>query len=164
MSYGTPLQGKRHSIFKRLCIKAGKAIAGSFPYNRARVCGLRLCGFKVGRKVYIGPGLVVASLVSEAGCDLIIGDRVAIGPRVTLALSSDANWSRLNKVIRPVRGTIQLCDDCWLGAGVTVLPGITVGECSVAGAGSVVTGDIPPFSVYAGVPAKMIRTIDREKL
>ena len=154
MSYGTALQGKRYSIFKKLGIKAGKLIAGRFPYNRARVWGLRLCGFKVGRKVYIGPGLVIASLVSEAGCDLIIGDRVAIGPRVTLALSSDANWSKLNSVIEPIRGTIRLCNDCWLGAGVIVL----------AGAGSVVTSDIPPYSVFAGVPAKMIRIIDREKL
>ncbi|TFH50109.1 MAG: acyltransferase [Bacteroidia bacterium] len=158
------MQGKRYGILKKLGIKAGKLIAGRFPYNRVRVWGLRLCGFKVGRKVYIGPGLVIASLISEAGCDLIIGDRVAIGPRVILALSSDANWSKLNSVIEPVRGTIRLCNDCWLGAGVIVLPDITVGECSVAGAGSVVTSDIPPYSIFAGVPAKMIRIIDREKL
>ena len=164
MSYGTATKGKRYDLLKRLCIKSGKIIAGSFPCNRVRVWGLRMCGFKVGRNVYIGPGLVIASLVSEAGCDLIIGDRVAIGPRVTLALSSDANWSKLNSVIEPVRGTVHLGNDCWLGAGVIVLPDITVGECSVAGAGSVVTADIPPYSIFAGVPAKMIRVIDKEKL
>jgi acetyltransferase-like isoleucine patch superfamily enzyme len=164
MSYGTAPEGKKHGLFKKLCIKIGKMIAGSFPCNSLRVCGLRLCGYSVGHNVYIGPGLIIASLISESGCDLIIGDRVAIGPRVTLILSSDANWSKLNGVIEPVRGTIHLCNDCWLGAGVIVLPQITIGECSVAGAGSVVTTDIPDYTVFAGVPAKKIRSIEKKAL
>lgn len=164
MSYGVAVRGERYGFLKRVRIKTGKAIAGRFPANSVRIYGLRLCGFTVGRDVYIGPGLVIASLLSESGCTLIIGDRVAIAPGVILTLSSDANWSRLNRIIEPERGTIKLCDDSWLGAGVIVMPGVTIGECSVAGAGSVVTADIPPFSVYAGVPAKLIRTLDKEML
>lgn len=159
MSYGTKAEGKKHSLLRRIKIKAGKTIAGSFPHNSVRRWGLRMCGFTVGNKVYIGPGLVIASLVSEAGCDLIIGDRVAIGPRVTLVLSSDANWSKLNEIIKPVRGRIHLCSDCWLGAGVIVLPDVTVGECAVAGAGSVVNDDIEPYTVVAGVPAREIKKL-----
>jgi acetyltransferase-like isoleucine patch superfamily enzyme len=164
MSYGVENTGKRNGLLKRVRIRCGKMVARSFPLNRIRVCGLRLCGFTVGRDVYVGPGLTIASLVSEKGCNLFIGDRVAIGPGVILVLSSDANWSRLNKVIIPVRGQIHLENDCWLGAGVIVLPDMTIGECSVAGAGSVVTSNIPPFKIYAGVPAKEIGNIDRERL
>lgn len=46
---------------------------------------------------------------------------------------------------------------CWIGAGVTILPGVEIGDCSVIAAGSVVTKSIPPFSVAAGVPAKVVK-------
>ena len=49
-------------------------------------------------------------------------------------------------------------DDCWLGAGVTVVENVKIGKGSVIGTGSVVTKDIPPFSIAAGVPARVIRT------
>ncbi|MGL5880507.1 MAG: acyltransferase [Xenococcaceae cyanobacterium] len=48
-------------------------------------------------------------------------------------------------------------DDCWLGTGVRVLDGVTIGKGSVIGAGAVVTKDIPPYSIAVGVPAKVIR-------
>jgi len=47
--------------------------------------------------------------------------------------------------------------DVWIGACVVILPGVTIGKYSVIGAGSVVTKDVPPFTVVAGVPAKPIR-------
>ncbi|MBW4512674.1 MAG: acyltransferase [Scytonematopsis contorta HA4267-MV1] len=53
---------------------------------------------------------------------------------------------------------IVIEDDCWLGDGVTVLDDVTIGRGSVIGAGSVVTKDIPPFSVAVGVPAKVIKS------
>ncbi|MBA7584861.1 Maltose O-acetyltransferase [subsurface metagenome] len=51
-------------------------------------------------------------------------------------------------------------NDVWLGAGVIVLPGVTIGEGAIVGAGAVVTKDIPPFAVVAGVPAEIIRMRD----
>ncbi|MBD0343801.1 MAG: acyltransferase [Coleofasciculus sp. Co-bin14] len=56
---------------------------------------------------------------------------------------------------------ITIEDDCWLGAGVKVLDGVTIGRGSVIGAGAVVTKDIPPFSVAVGVPAKVISHRDK---
>jgi acetyltransferase-like isoleucine patch superfamily enzyme len=47
-------------------------------------------------------------------------------------------------------------DDCWLGTGVKVLDGVTIGQGSVVGAGAVVTKDIPPYSVAVGIPSKVI--------
>ena len=55
------------------------------------------------------------------------------------------------------RGGITIEPNVWLGARVTVLDGVTIGRDSVVGAGAVVTHDIPPFAVAAGVPARVIR-------
>jgi acetyltransferase-like isoleucine patch superfamily enzyme len=55
---------------------------------------------------------------------------------------------------------IKIEDDCWLGTGVRVLDGVTIGKGSIIGAGSVVTKNIPPFSVAVGVPARVIRKRD----
>jgi acetyltransferase-like isoleucine patch superfamily enzyme len=56
-------------------------------------------------------------------------------------------------------GGVKIKDDVWIGAGVIILSGVTVGECSVIGAGAVVTKDVEPYTVVAGVPAKKIRNL-----
>jgi acetyltransferase-like isoleucine patch superfamily enzyme len=58
------------------------------------------------------------------------------------------------------KGPTRIGDNCWLGSGVVVTSGVTIGERCVIGANSVVTRDIPPFSVAAGAPAKVLRKID----
>ncbi|GGW77084.1 acetyltransferase-like isoleucine patch superfamily enzyme [Streptomyces albaduncus] len=60
---------------------------------------------------------------------------------------------------------MRIEDDVWIGAGAVILPGVTVGRGSVVGAGSVVTADVPPMTVVAGTPARVLRQItdaDRE--
>lgn len=57
-------------------------------------------------------------------------------------------------------GRIDILDNVFIGANTTILPGVTIGPNAVVGAGSVVTRDVPPDSVYAGVPAKFICTLD----
>ena len=146
-------------FLKKFKVKIGKKIAKSFPLNSIRIWGLKLCGFEVGKKVYLGEDLIVVSTISESGCNIKIGDRVAIAPRVTLIVSSDANWSRLMTKIKPIRSTIILDDDCWLGAGVIIMPGITIGKSSIVGSGAVVTKDVQPNTVVAGIPAKKIKDI-----
>jgi acetyltransferase-like isoleucine patch superfamily enzyme len=157
MAYGKKTRG--FTPFTTTKIKLARLLVSGFPLNAVRVWGLRMCGFKVGRNVYIGSGLILTMFNSRSDCDLVIGDRVAIGPRVTLILASDANWSRLNEMILPIEGKIVLKHDCWLGAGVIVLPDVIVGEMSVVGAGSVVTKDVSPYTIVAGVPAREIKKI-----
>ena len=53
---------------------------------------------------------------------------------------------------------VAIGDDVWLGARVIVLKGVTIGDGAIVGAGSVVTRDIPPWSIAGGQPAKVIRT------
>ncbi len=150
---------KRITFFKKVKIKFGKILAQYFPLNKVRIWGLRICGFSVGKKVYIGPDLIIASLLNDDTCYLEIGDRVAIGPRVTIILSSDANWSKLSEIFIPIRGKIIIKNDSWLGAGSIILPNIIINEMSLIGAGAVVTKDVPSFTVVAGVPAKEIYKI-----
>ena len=147
------------SILRKLIRKTGKGLARFFPHNSVRVFGLKLCNFNIGKNVYIGSDLIVASIISENTCNLIIKDRVALGPRVTLILSSDANWSHLMRTIKPVRGIITLEEDCWIGSGAIIMPNITIGASSIVGAGAVVTENVPPFTVVAGIPARIIKTI-----
>ena len=58
------------------------------------------------------------------------------------------------------KGPTRIGDNVWCGADVVITSGVTIGERSVIGANSVVTSDIPPFSVAAGAPARVLRTIE----
>ncbi len=59
-------------------------------------------------------------------------------------------------------GGVIIEDDCWIGAGAIILNGITIGKGSVVGAGSVVTKDVPPYTIVAGNPARKIKDIPIE--
>ncbi len=159
MTYAKNTTFKQVSFLTKVKVKIAKRIAKGFPYNKVRILGLRMCGFTIGEKVFVGEDLIVVSIISEKSCELNIGNRVSIGPRVTLVLSSDANWSELMDQIDYVKSFIVLKDDCWLGAGVIVLPGVTIGKCSIVGSGAVVTKDVPPYTVVAGIPAKKIKDL-----
>ncbi len=58
------------------------------------------------------------------------------------------------------KGPVRICRNVWLGEKVTILPNVTVGEGSVIGANSVVTHDIPPYSIAVGNPARVIRSVE----
>jgi acetyltransferase-like isoleucine patch superfamily enzyme len=91
--------------------------------------------------------------------ELRIGNDVIIGPMVTI-FSENHNYESLDLPIRKQgesRKGIFIEDDCWIGAGSTVLDGVTAGQDSVIAAGSVVTKDVEAYSVVAGVPAKQIK-------
>jgi acetyltransferase-like isoleucine patch superfamily enzyme len=111
-------------------------------------------GLKVGDNSNIGHFAFV-------GCSgyIEIGDRVLMGPRVTL-LAENHVYDDPERPIKSQgveRKTIVIGDDCWLGAGAIVLAGVSVGPGSVIAAGSVVTKDVPPMTVVAGAPARVVR-------
>ena len=130
-----------------------------FPYSKVRVRSMRKLGYKVGEQVYFPADLVISQNLVDDRAQLEIGNRVSIGPRVTILPMEHANASRVRAAINVRMGGVKIKEDVWIGAGVIILSGITIGECSVIGAGAVVTKDVEPYTIVAGVPAKKIRDI-----
>lgn len=141
--------------------KFGKLLCEFGLSYKIRLYGLKLCKHTVGKNTYIGTGLLVTSpLLGDQGSRLIIGDRVAIAPRVTIILASNANYSKYKKLFPRRKGDVIIEDDAWIGAGVIIYNNVRIGEGSLVAAGSVVTKDVEPFTFVAGVPAKQIKKFD----
>ncbi len=140
--------------------KLMKMLATWAPGNELRLSLLRACGYRVGAHVYVGPGLIIADELTDSGNDVIIKDRVSIGPRVTIVTASSPNDSRLLPIVGTTRGPVVIEEDAWIGAGAILLPNVTVGAMTVVGAGAVVTESIPPHSVAVGVPARVVKRIE----
>jgi len=92
------------------------------------------------------------------GGGVTIGNMVRISPMVMITTNNHIFSDRDQPIIEQgvVCGEIAIDDDVWIGANATILPGIKVGKGAVVGAGAVVTKDISPYTVVAGVPAKVI--------
>lgn len=90
---------------------------------------------------------------------VVIGDRVQIGTGVSL-LTAGHDTSILSRQKFVEFGhPIFIEDDCWIGANAVILPGVRIGKGTTIGAGSIVTKDIPPFSVAIGAPCRVRKTI-----
>ena len=109
---------------------------------------------------------LIADKYSFIGKNCIIGPKVKIGRYSMLAnnvsvIGGDHIYSNPNKPIifsgRPVLQKTIIGDDVWIGAFSIIMSGVEIGDGAIVGAGSVVTKNIQPYSIYAGVPAKFIR-------
>ena len=108
----------------------------------------------IGRNVAIMP---YCRCMSAGQID--IEDDVRIAMNVSLITNNHDFYDRDILTIRDIR----ICKNAWIGAGSTILPGVTIGENAIVGAGSVVTKDVAPNTVVAGNPARVIRTLDAER-
>ncbi len=114
----------------------------------------------VGRQFYANFHLTVV----DDG-EVFIGDRVMIGPNVTIATAAHPIDPSLRARALQYNLPVHIGSDVWIGAGAIVLPGVTIGDGSVIGAGSVVSRDIPAGVVAVGSPCRVLRPIserDRE--
>ncbi len=113
-----------------------------------------------GTYCHIGKGCFInhnAYLMDGGG--IWVGDNTFIGPSCGLYTASHPLLpSERNRGLEKA-GPIHIASDCWLGSSVVVLPGVTIGEGAVIGAGSVVTKDIPPYVIAVGNPARVLRKI-----
>jgi maltose O-acetyltransferase len=136
-------------------------------YADARIRKLfwQLTFVEMGEGTYANPGMIVVDDYTSGECLLSIGDRVSIGPYATFVAYSMPNNSPVMQAHPYIkeslieRAKIIIENDAWIGAHVTILPGVKIGQCAVVGAGAVVTKDVLPFSIVAGVPARFIRDI-----
>ena len=113
-----------------------------------------------GHHVHLGTGVYAnyhLTLVDDG--EIFIGSHTMIGPNVTLATAGHPIEPSLRAQGYQYNLPIHIGENCWLGAGVTVLPGVTIGDNTVVGAGAVVTHDLPSNVVAVGTPAKVSREI-----
>ncbi|ANE50096.1 DapH/DapD/GlmU-related protein [Flavisolibacter tropicus] len=112
-----------------------------------------------GRFIQIGKNVFInhaCSFLDMGG--ITIEDEVLIGPKVNLITE--------NHPLDPADRRALICKpilikrNAWIGAGATILPGVTIGENAVVAAGAVVSKDVPANTVVGGIPAKLIKTID----
>jgi len=109
----------------------------------------------IGRNCHIGKDIFF-----DMKAPIIIENSVTISMRVTILTHLDVGKSPLKEYDIPLLSSkVELKKGCYIGASATILSGVTVGKCSIVGAGAVVTKDVPPFSIVGGTPAKIIKKI-----
>ena len=113
----------------------------------------------LGNNVYANAGW---TLVDDT--HIYIGDNVMFGPNVVLATAGHPIDPELRAMGLQYNMPVRIGNNCWLGAGVIVMPGVTIGDNTVIGAGSVVTKDIPAGVVAVGNPCRVLREVgDRDR-
>ncbi|HYQ02718.1 MAG TPA: hypothetical protein VER96_28795 [Polyangiaceae bacterium] len=158
-------------------------IAQGFPvqsFSRTRTALLRQAGVKIGRASLVqgpmritGEGkpceqisigvhtLISGALHCDIGAPVQIGNRVSIGHDVVLlTVDHRVGPEEMRSGVRKF-GMIEIGDGAWLASRVVVLPGVSIGAGAIVAAASVVTRDIPPNTLAAGVPARVVRTLSR---
>ena len=113
-----------------------------------------------GKNIYVNFNM---TLVDDT--HIYVGDATMFGPNVTIATAGHPILPELREQAYQYNMPVRIGKNCWLGAGVIVMPGVTIGDNTVIGAGSIVTKDIPANVVAVGNPCRVMREIgehDRE--
>jgi acetyltransferase-like isoleucine patch superfamily enzyme len=145
LNHTMPATEEYDALVKELFPDMGEGSRISTPLS-----GVRFNNVRIGRRVIIMPGCL---MMSAGG--ITIDDDAMIAANVQLISNNHDLEDRMVITCRPVR----ICRRAWIGAGATILPGVTVGENAVVGAGSVVTKDVDADTIVAGNPARVIRKI-----
>jgi len=133
---------------KRLGMNIGEKVVIRFPIN-----------YRYPHNIYIADHAVIgeyAFLVASPQCSIKIGKYVLLAPNVHINTTSH-NYDNIGMPIKLQGSTakdIVIEDDCWLGTGVIILSGVTIGKGAIVGANSVVLGDVMPYTIVAGSPAR----------
>ena len=118
------------------------------------------CGLS---NVHVGKNVVInfnANIVDDG--EVFIGDDCMIGPDCKIATAVHPVSPGLRRHKLQYNKPVHIGNNVWLGAGATILPGVTIGDNSIVGAGSVVTHDVAPNTIVGGIPAKVIRPITED--
>lgn len=127
---------------------------GAGSYIAAPLQGVCMEMVTIGKNVYINSNTL---MMSRGG--ITIEDDVMIAANVSLLTNNHDPYEREILLCKP----IVIGQGAWIGAGATILPGVTVGKYAIVGAASVVTHDVPNYGVAVGNPAKLIKTLNSSK-
>lgn len=152
-----PTEGeKRTAMLKEMFAEIGEGCYIEPPFH-ANFGGKHI---HFGKSVYANFNLTCVD-----DTHIYVGDYTMIGPNVTVATAGHPILPELREKAYQYNMPVHIGKNCWLGAGVVVLPGVTIGDNTVIGAGSIVTKDIPSGVVAVGNPCRVLREIgehDRE--
>ena len=148
-------QEKREKLLKRMFAEIGDGCYIEPPLH-ANFGGRHV---HFGKNVYANFNL---TLVDDT--HIYVGDYTMIGPNVTIATAGHPLLPDLREKGYQYNKSVRIGNNCWLGAGVIVVPGITIGDNVVIGAGSIVTKDVPSNVVAVGNPCRILRNIDEEEI
>ena len=112
---------------------------------------------KIGQNFFANHNFIVIDM-----CEVIIGNNVMIGPNVTIITANHPKSPKQRKENLEFGAKVVIEDDVWIAAGVTICPGVTIGNNSIIGAGSVVTKSIPENVVAYGIPCRVTEKIEEE--
>ena len=105
------------------------------------------------------------SLTMVDDTHIYVGDKTLIGPNVTIATAGHPVDGELRAIPTQFNMPVHIGENCWIGAGAVILPGVSIGDNSVIGAGSIVTRDIPANVLAVGNPCRVLREIgERDKI
>ena len=144
------LQEARAGMLKKLFAEVGEGCYIESPYF-ANWGGHHV---HLGRNIYANAGL---KLVDDT--HIYIGDCTMLGPNVVIATAGHPIDPELRSRGLQYNMPVRIGKNCWLGAGVVVMPGVTIGDNTVIGAGSIVTKDIPSNVVAVGNPCRVMREV-----
>ena len=114
-----------------------------------------------GKNVHFGKNVYANfNLTMVDDTHIYVGDAVMFGPNVCVATAGHPILPELREKAYQYNFPVKIGRNCWIGAGVVIVPGITIGENTVIGAGSVVTKDIPANVVAVGNPCRVLREIN----
>ena len=146
-------------LFKSFIKKILQVIAMTrLPVGARFRCSIeRLRGVKIGKHVFLAGG----NILDRTRPDLItIEDYVSLAGGVVILTHSNPT-TPLREILGPEShkvAPVHIKRGAWIAVNVIILPGITIGENAIVGNGSVVTKDVPPYTLVGGVPAKVIKT------
>jgi len=150
--------GLVHVVCRKLWSYSLSIIALWIPVSNFRVFLHRLRGVTIGQHVFIGSHVLLDNVYPEYV--ILEDDCILSGSNIILTHSMPR--MHFKNVFEAFAATVTIKKGAWLSAGVIVLPGVTVGEYSVVTAGSVVTSDVPPYSVVRGNPAEVISRFNKK--
>ncbi|WP_405298054.1 acyltransferase [Methanobrevibacter sp.] len=118
------------------------------------IAGAAFNHMKIGNNVFINSNSL---LMARGG--ITIEDNVMLAANVQLLSNNHDEYDRQVLLCKP----IHIKTGAWIGAGASILPGVTIGKHAIVGAGAIVTKDVGDYEVAVGVPAKIVKTLDKDK-
>ena len=143
-------QKERAALLKRMLADCGEQVYIEAPFYAN--WGGHHCHF--GKGVYANYGL---TLVDDT--HIYVGDYTMFGPHVTVATAGHPILPELREKQYQYNMPVRIGRNCWIGAGAIILPGVTIGDDTVVGAGSVVPRDLPEGVVAVGNPCRVLRPV-----